>query len=275
MENQKNNKEINETNATLDDIVFKNKNHEYGAFDLRKGYEKTMKRSFLIGTTIFATALIVSNIYANRDESVSEKWIICKPENIKHKLPKEEPPVVIPPKVEEKLPDVPTTRSLPPIIVNDPIEAETPPTQETLSTAPASTVTNVGNPQDIGEPIIDTEIPEETIIKVEEEKDKEFLVVEQQSEYPGGNKALGEFLSNNLNYPQSAIRSGISGKVFLSFGVDKNGHIYDVQVTKGIGFNCDEEAVRVVKLMPTWSPGRQSGRAVKSRFNLPIVFALD
>jgi periplasmic protein TonB len=275
MENQKNNPTFNESNATLDDIIFKNKNHEYGAFELRKSYEKTMKRSFMFGSAIFISALLVSNIYANREPKEIYTFYDGGNDVILDN-PKEEPPVVIPPKVEERVVDVPTTEFLPPIITTDVVEDETPPTQETLSTAPASDATNVGNPDDIGAPIEESTAKPEEIVNIKPaEDDREFVIVEQIAQYPGGMQAMSEFLSKNLKYPQAAMRSGVSGKVFLSFGIDKNGNIYDVTVTKGIGFNCDEEAVRVVKAMPNWSPGKQSGRAVKSRFNLPIVFMLE
>jgi periplasmic protein TonB len=274
MKNQENKQELIENYVTLDDIIFEKKNQQYGAFDLRKGYEKTMKRSFLLGSAFFIGSLIATNIYANRDQTEMIDYKLVNSEHIILDVPKEDIPPVIPPPVEEppKV-DVPTTEFLPPVISPTEVD-DTPPTQETLSVAPPADVTNVGNPNDIGLPIEEGEKPEE-IVKIEPVEDKEFITVEIQAQYPGGMKALGEFLSKNLKYPPAAVRANVSGKVFLSFGVDKNGNIYDVQVTKGIGFDCDEEAVRVVKLMPNWSPGRQSSKAVKSRFNLPIAFVLE
>jgi protein TonB len=273
METTKINTAIIEVDTTLDDFIFTNRNHEYGAFELRKGYEKTMRKSFLIGSAIFVLALFISNIYANRDQTAEKPWTTMNPGDY-HFPPPVEPPIVIPPPPVAEVPDVPTTEFLPPEITLDPIEDDTPPTQVTLSIAPPAEVTNVGIPDDIGLPIEEDAKPEEIVV-IKPVEDKEFIVVEQLAEYPGGMKAMIEFLSNNLKYPAAAVRSNISGKVFLSFGVDKNGNIYDVTVTKGIGFNCDEEAVRVVKAMPKWKPGRQSGNAVKSRFNLPIAFMLE
>ena len=274
METTKINTAIIEVDTTLDDFIFTNRNHEYGAFELRKGYEKTMKKSFLIGSAIFILALFISNIYANRDKTGETKWTTMNTE--KYVLPPPvEPPVVIPPPPVAEVPDVPTTEFLPPIITLDPIEDDTPPTQETLTNAPPAEVTNVGDPNAI-EPIIDeTEKKVEKIVTIPKEDEGIYIVVEEQAEFPGGIPALSKFLSKNLTYPQQAIRSGITGRVFLSFVVDKLGNITDVSVTKGIGFNCDEEALRVVKAMPKWKPGRQSGNAVKSRFNLPIAFMLE
>jgi protein TonB len=87
--------------------------------------------------------------------------------------------------------------------------------------------------------------------------------------------AMYKFIGKNLKYPASARRMGIEGSVFVSFIVDKAGVISDVQVVKGISADCDKEAERVVKQMPNWKPGKQNGRAVKSKFVLPIKFKLQ
>lgn len=129
---------------------------------------------------------------------------------------------------------------------------------------------------------LDVEITEETEVEeivFEEEPEEEvaeevFLVVEEQASFPGGNKAWGKFLKKNLKYPRQATRMGISGKVFLSFIVDKQGVISDIQVLRGIGGGCDEEAIRVLKASPKWNPGKQRGRAVKSRMAFTIDFKL-
>jgi TonB family protein len=111
-----------------------------------------------------------------------------------------------------------------------------------------------------------------------QEKDSEeliFTVVEQMPEYPGGQEKMLEFLSENLKYPDSAKESGIQGSVYVSFEVRKDGRISDVKVLKGIGGGCDEEAIRLVNLMPHWKPGRQNGKTVKTRFTMPVNFKLQ
>ncbi len=102
-----------------------------------------------------------------------------------------------------------------------------------------------------------------------------FTVVEQQPEFPGGMKALGTYLNQNLKYPDAAEKAKVSGKVFVSFIVTKTGEITDVQILKGMGFGTDEEAIRVVSQMPRWKPGRQEKELLNVRFNLPINFELD
>lgn len=101
-----------------------------------------------------------------------------------------------------------------------------------------------------------------------------FTVVEEQPEYPGGNEAMFHFLARNLRYPSSAAKADVSGKVFVSFVVTDQGDIQDVSVLKGIGFGCDEEAVRVISKFPRWSPGRQNGQPVNVKYTVPINFQL-
>lgn len=102
-----------------------------------------------------------------------------------------------------------------------------------------------------------------------------FTVVEEQPEFQGGMKKLGEYLSQNLKYPAAAQKVNAEGRVFIRFVVTKSGEITDVKVLKGIGFGADEEAVRVVSNMPRWKPGMQSGKAVNVQYYLPINFQLE
>lgn len=93
--------------------------------------------------------------------------------------------------------------------------------------------------------------------------------------FPGGQEALATFLAQNLKYPEPARNANVQGKVFVAFLVEKDGSIDDVSILKGLGFGCDQEAIRVMNAMPKWTPGKQSGRVVRSRFNLPITFSLN
>jgi protein TonB len=104
--------------------------------------------------------------------------------------------------------------------------------------------------------------------------DQIFTVVEEMPAYKGGLEAMGSFLGSNINYPESARKNGTEGTVFTQFIVNTDGSISDISVTKGIGGGCDEEAVRVLKAMPSWIPGKQNGKAVRVRFVLPIKYKL-
>ena len=117
------------------------------------------------------------------------------------------------------------------------------------------------------------------LVKVsEKEKDKNqeevFMVVENPPKYPGGEPARQEFFAENMKYPKKAKEQGIQGKVYITFVVEPNGSVTNIQVLRGIGGGCDEEAIRVIRLMPNWEPGTQRGQAVRVQVNMPIKFSL-
>jgi len=99
--------------------------------------------------------------------------------------------------------------------------------------------------------------------------------VEQKPEFPGGDEAFLKFIADNLHYPDSAKAKGIQGRVFVTFVVEFDGSISNVNILRGIGGGCDEEAVRVMKMMPAWVPGMQRGEPVRVQYNLPIKFTLE
>jgi len=101
-----------------------------------------------------------------------------------------------------------------------------------------------------------------------------FTVVESMPGFPGGDHAIIKYLGNNINYPEMARESGIQGRVFVTFVVEKDGQVSNVKVLRGIGGGCDEEAIRVVQQMPNWIPGKQRNIPVRVQFNLPIRFVL-
>ncbi len=128
--------------------------------------------------------------------------------------------------------------------------------------------------------MIDTEADAETIVEefevVEEVVEEEiFTIVESMPEFPGGGQeALFKYLQKEMKYPQVAKENGIQGTVFVNFVVGKDGKIRDVKILRGVNKMLDDEAIRVVKAMPSWKPGKQRGKAVSVSYNLPIKFTL-
>lgn len=112
-------------------------------------------------------------------------------------------------------------------------------------------------------------------VKQEVSDDVIFTVVEEQPRFPGGEDARVQYMVENLRYPAEARAAGIQGTVFVTFIVEADGSIADVRILRGIGGGCDEEAIRVVKNMPTWTPGRQRGQNVRVQYNMPIRFVLN
>lgn len=267
--------------ATLDDIVFANRNKEYGAYSLRKQYPKIVTRALIIGGILFTLGVLSPTIISALAPEKQEQAMV---EVDLMKLPPppidpNEPPPPPPPPVE--LPKVNTVKFLPPEVKPDEeVPEETPPPAvEELKEAVAAEKTQEGDPN--AEDVIVA--PEastgptkaEVVVEAAPKEEEIFTVVEQQPEFSGGMAALGQYLQKNLRYPAAAQRANISGRVFVSFVVNTDGTIQDVAVLKGLGFGTDEEAVRVVKTMPKWRPGKQSGRPVRVKFNLPINFTLE
>ena len=124
--------------------------------------------------------------------------------------------------------------------------------------------------------IEDTESDEDEIIEIEEEDDDEFfMVVENMPEFPGGDLGLMKYIQKNVKYPPIAKEYNITGKVYVQFIVDKTGTVTNVKVVRGVDKNLDAEAVRVVKSLPKYKPGKQRGKPVRVMFTIPINFTLN
>lgn len=124
-----------------------------------------------------------------------------------------------------------------------------------------------------------TENVEITPVQIDDEEEVEedeiFQVVEQDPEFPGGVEALYKFVQQNIKYPQLAKENNITGRVFVQFVVEKDGSVSNVRAARDIGGGCGAEAVRVVKSMPKWTPGKQRGKAVRAAYTLPVNFNLQ
>jgi TonB family protein len=128
--------------------------------------------------------------------------------------------------------------------------------------------------QEIEAPPPPKEVKTIEMIETSQDEKPVFTVVEVMPEYPGGKKAMYAFLGENIKFPAEAKKKGTSGTVYVSFVVENDGSVTNVGILRGIGDGCDEEAVRVVKLMPNWKPGTQKGEAVRVAYNLPVKFVL-
>ena len=169
------------------------------------------------------------------------------------------------------------------IIQTDIQEPPPPPPPETPEVTTVIEVVS-DDKEDIKEVSFNAEVNDDTknieivpvVIEQEEEVVEEqiFTVVENEPEFPGGMEALYKYLAQNIKYPQLARDNGITGKVYVTFVVEKDGSIANPKVLRDIGGGCGAEAIRVVKAMPKWSPGKQRGKAVRVQFNLPVSFNL-
>lgn len=264
---------------TYDEIIFQTRNRAYGAFSLRQQYRPTLTRALGLGIGLFLAGLAAPTVYnwLAPARPLLNDQVMIEADMIKLAEPPTEVPVPLPP--VEQAPVVNTVRNLPLVVMPeaDVVEETLPPTTDELQEATSGPVTaeGTGDIDVIAPPESSAPTVAEKAIELAAKPDEVFVAVEQEPQYPGGLDALRTFLNKNLNYPRSAASAGISGRVFVSFVVNTDGSLTDVHVLKGIGFGCDEEATRVIMKMPNWRPGKQSGRAVRVKFNLPIAFTLE
>ncbi len=207
-----------------------------------------------IGLVVILAATLVAfevKSYDSEEETAFQREVIDEPEEVIIQTDVVEPPPPPPPEV----PEVTTLIN----VVDDEQKIE-------------------------NEFVVNAEVTEETKnveitqVKVEEEvevaEEPIFTVVESEPEFPGGMEALYKYLAQNIKYPQLARENGITGKVYVTFVVEKDGSIANPRILRDIGGGCGAEAIRVVKAMPKWSPGKQRGKAVRVQFNLPVNFNL-
>lgn len=256
----------------FNELVFEGRNKEYGAYILRKLYNKYVSISATGAMIIFALIvsypLITASIFPvehSKDYSGKDSTII-----ILTIPPIEKPDADIPLPIQPK---TPTVKYIAPVVRPDEqVFNEYIPTVEDLINKNPGTETVEGNiyGTDIIDGVKEIEIPE-----VEQPKEQVHLWAEEMPEFPGGDSEMLNYFAKNISYPEIAIRAQVEGKVVLTFIVDKNGEIRDVSVAKSIGAGCDEEAMRVLKSMPRWIPGKQNGKPVITKINIPVVFKLN
>ncbi len=253
---------MNVLGAVRNKVVFARHNQKYGAYQLRTEYNKRLGVSLAsaIGFMIIAVGapFIISKMGGEEEVEVKKKIVDVnmelfeeeeeKPEEIK------EPEVIEQPKIE-------TVQFVAVEAADEPVE-EPPPTQTDVAETVVSTVTQEGENVDVAPP------------PVVEEEVFDLAAVQEQPEFPGGMEKMYEFMGKMQKYPDMEYEAGIQGKVYVQFTVAKDGSIEEAKVLRSVSAGLDKEAMRLVKSMPKWSPGKMGGKPVKCRFNLPVVFKL-
>jgi protein TonB len=266
------------TPPTRTDLVFESRNKAYGAYTLIKAYPDRVLQAVVLTSLLFS--LIMS-------EPIWISWF-SNPELVDEKLVLSQPTLIQPPPIDPKIPPPPplpvasipppkvsTVRFIPPEVAKDEeVIEEDPPKQEELKQAVAAAETKEGDPN--ADPaILDLDQvgtgdgAAQIVAPVEEEV---FSSVEEMPEFLGGN--LHTFIAENIQYPQRALRAEVEGLVYTSFVVGVDGSISDFKIMRGIGFGCDEEALRVIQKLDKWKPGRMNGYPVKVRVPIAVKFRL-
>ena len=267
------------------DLVFENRNQAYGAYALRKG---TGKRNLIaiIAVILLAIAcqigLTLKNIADEREKqriALQEAMEMTKLEQQKKEPEVKRKDIVKQENVEKVVEKVKSSiKFTAPVIKKD---NEVRPEDmmksqdEILSTNTAIGAFDVKGNDEAGEVLKAKEVIATEPVKPKEEENKVFDVVEQMPSFPGGQGALMNYLNSNIKYPVIAEENGIQGRVVVQFVVGKDGSISNVHVVKSVDPSLDKEAVRVVKNMPRWIPGKQNGQSVTVRYTLPVTFRLS
>lgn len=267
--------------ADILDIIFEGRNKDYGAYELRKTYNKRMIRA-LVATLVILVLVFVGYMLANKMSENSKNDVIVQDvqlEEIKQEEKKPEPPPPPPPKPEP--PKVEITKFTPPKIVKDEEvkEDEKPPEVEKLEDTKIGTINQEGLKDegitappvsDAGKGVI--EAPKKDLTNY----DEIFTKVEIESSYPGGPGAWQRYLNKTFRYPQEAQENEIQGTVVVQFIVDRDGNVSDVEAVSGpTNGGLREEAIRVIKKSGKWEAAVQNGRKVKSYKKQPITFKLE
>lgn len=263
------------------DIIFEGRNQAYGAYALRRGTAKRYNIALICIVVAIIAIVGAAGLYqlasAGRDDVAMTE--VTQVSRLKPAEVKQKDKVVKIEKPQEIQQVKSSVKFTAPVIKKDEEvdEKETLKTQDELMNAKGSvSIADVQGNNENGADIADLKQivveapPEEKVVE-----EKVFDVVEQMPDFPGGMSALMQYLGKHIKYPVVAEENGIQGRVIVTFVVEKNGSITDVQVIKSVDPSLDKEAVRVVKSMPHWIPGKQNGSAVRVKYTLPVTFRLQ
>jgi periplasmic protein TonB len=253
---------------SFNNLVFESRNKEYGAYAIRADYNANKIKSTLITAAFFMTAVGVLWLFSGGKQMVQE--VLATDDTIITVVdvgPKEDPKPVEQPKVRETAAthgDIPTTVS------NTAPEHDVKPNE--LMNNPVNGQSN--DPNANGNSTTSTVLSDTTVAVIHVETPVENKIYQWVSDMPEYKGNLMAFIQSQVVYPETAILNGTEGVVYVQFVVDELGEVSNVKTVKGIGDGCDQEAMRVVRKLNGWKPGKNNGKAVKVFFNIPIRFKL-
>ncbi|TCD05578.1 energy transducer TonB [Pedobacter frigidisoli] len=264
------------------DLVFADRNKNYGAYELRSKSSSILTRSLLISGSLVIVLCFSPLVYAKlfpKEIVVDAPATLVVLDDVIHDMKKPEPEKKIEPAKADPV-KVKTVALSQNIVVVNKVDLPDPPTIDEIKDAVISDKTQAGI---VTPNAVVTENKGDgngtgTAKEGEGGGDPNAVVgiegVDEYPEFTGGAKAWSKYMERNLRYPSQAQEEGKAGKVFVSFVVEKDGSITDVKVLRGIGFGCDEEAIKVIKKSPLWKPGKNKGTPVRVRYNMAINFQI-
>ena len=252
---------IDLTSSAWCDLIFNGKNKAYGAYKMR---EDSPKRHNIAMLFVVVVALIGFSIPA------LIKLATPKQKEVMTEVKKVEPVAPPPPALKSSIKfTAPVIKKDEEVHEDDEIKSQ----QELTETKVTISIADVkGNDEANGKDIADLK---QVVTQAEPEPEKIFDMVEQMPTFPGGNAELMSFLAKNIKYPTIAQEYGTQGRVIVQFVVEKDGSIADARVARGVDPYLDKEALRVIKSMPHWIPGKQNGKPVRVKYTVPVMFKLQ
>lgn len=284
-------KDVDLTSKEWCDIVFEGKNKEFGAYEMREGSIKRHTRAVVIvlaGLVVILVLLILSltGVFSRGEEegpdaSIEQEMATFQAEEIieeeqeeeQFQLPEEPEEIIQPEEVanEQRVTEL--------MIVEDENfdkEKEVKDKTEVMENeAQAGAMDITEGTNDLNKQIVRNEVIAEEPKAPEPEKVYTMAMVEQKPEFPGGDNAMYKWLGDHITYPAQASEEGVQGRVVVQFDISKTGAIENVKVVRGRHPALDKEAMRLVKAMPKWQPGRNNGQPVKVTYTLPVTFKLQ
>jgi len=249
----------------FDDIVFKIRNKDYGAYMLRRRYKCNVAISLLIAIVIMTASIIAPYLSARALEDRqkrAERQVAITMENLDQPDETVAPP---PPPSPPPAGVVQQVKYIPPVVV-DSVKPE-----EAVQLMTADEAQEEVQNNEVVDEV--KEVKEE--VQEEDPEPEPFIVVEEMPVPPGGASGLLKYIADNVKYPQIAQENNIEGKVIVRFCVTSKGGVDQVSVFKGVDPALDAEAIRVVKTLPAFKPGKQGGKPVPVWFTVPIIFQIN
>jgi protein TonB len=244
------------------DIVFTDKNKDYGAFAHRKSSSKNHLVAIIVTGALFSMGvslpLLIKVSDSNDTMNIGNITTLTKVDM--------DTKIEIPEPLKEMAPKIAAFR---PWKVTPDDQAGD---DNIISMDSLNSIVVPRNPNNDSTGYVD--LGKEKDKKIITETIKPFIFVEKMPEYPGGESEMMTFLSKNIAYPQDAREANVQGTVYATFVVNANGKVSNIQILRGVYASCDKEALRVINMMPNWKPGKQNGVAVPVQLNLPIAYVL-
>lgn len=245
----------------FDEIIFENRNKNYGAYDLRKRYKSAAGISLFGGIALFSIPVILISLFAPEpvDASTDKNiYVVLKTENLN------QPEKIVDPEPQKPASSAPEYKYIEPKVVDDSLGMTDIMTNDlAVITVINEEVTLTKDSVGYAPPV--TDLTEDT---------EPLVFVEEPPQFPGGDKALLKYLAENTTYPAEALENNVEGKVIVKFAVSATGSVTRTQVLRGVNPLLDAEAIRVVSSLPAFRAGRQNGKPVPVWYSVPVTFHL-